>query len=593
MNNLYSFLKLFLILIVLASCSSSKQGLIPYGKNEKFGYKNIYGKVVVKPKFKGVGWGNLNDYKEAMGSNGKWGIINREGKFVVKPLYDEISAYSLYFKKLIEVKSNGKCGFINLGGEVIIPLIYDDAWSFQNGLAKVKLNEKWGYIDTIGHIEIPIEYDDFHYHWSEGMVGAKKDGKWGFLDRNNQMRIPFDYYDVSPFSEGLANAALSYGQWGYIDSTNTPIIPFEYEGYGGDNSDFNHGIAAVTLNNRSGYINKKGEVVVPLIYTYIHEFCKGYAYVVAEPLQSDNCDNEYINGYIDSVGNQYVLRNKGYGYYKEGDWSVTEAPKEIPDYSHLLDENIDNPEYIKYHQTIYYEEPSDSLPNPFLSYLSDTSSMALDTSPYFEKNYSFYSPIDYVYSELYYELLYKEPEQFITQKSWTLEKLLSLSLNALTNEPQSYPDLCNLNQICIGYGMLLSCGNYTSDFAAPEEGYKKFKKETIYKIISTENLRNITWNWISPFIQKAFNTMNPIVKKTYKEIALYLKNYINNYNIAKVKAHLKNNERQFAYKNPDGVEDPNRKLSAFIDRLIIVHKVLKLEDAKRWINKIADEVAEW
>ena len=61
----------------------------------------------------------------------------------------------------------------------------------------------------------------------------------------------------------------------------------------------------------------------------------------------------------------------------------------------------------------------------------------------------------------------------------------------------------------------------------------------------------------------------------------------------KVKAYLQRDESRFAHYDSDGKYNPYRKLFAFIDRLIIVHQVITVDDAKRWINKMADEVLTW
>lgn len=66
------------------------------------------------------------------------------------------------------------------------------------------------------------------------------------------------------------------GKWGFRNPLNgivaiTPIYDSA--------SDFSEGLAAVELEGNWGYINKTGEVVVPLIYNYAEDFDNGHATV--------------------------------------------------------------------------------------------------------------------------------------------------------------------------------------------------------------------------------------------------------------------------------------------------------------------------
>lgn len=503
------------LLIVLTSCSK-KIGVTPFKKGNKYGFKSLNGKILIKPEYDGVGWSFERGFAKVQ-VDGKWGIINKKGKQITEIKYDHISHFSK--DGIASANLNGRIGFIDKRGKEIIPFTYEFAWGFKNGIARVKKDNLWGYIDTKGDIVIPIEYEEFDYKWSEGLLGASKNNKWGFIDISNQIIIPFDYYKVGTFSEGLALAAESFDKRGYIDLNNNIIIPFIYE-HKSDN--FNNGIAIVSLNGKFGYINKKAEIIIQIKYNYIKQFCKGYAFVKIDKGESvfGNKHKTLLYGYIDSIGNEYLY---DFPEFRNYNWQITSAPKEIPDSSHLLK-----------------------------SWRNSQS------------------------------------------RPWTIEKLLAHGLDAFRIEPITYPDLCKLNQICISYGLMLGSGNFKGDFINPDiKAWNSFKKNTIYKIISSEPLRLITWNWIAPFYKKSFQSLNPFAQNAYKDIAVYLKNYINSYDKRKVRVHLRNDERKFAYYDLNGNIDTNRKLSAFLDRLIIIHKVISVEEAKTWINKIAEEVETW
>ncbi len=180
------------------------------------------------------------------------------------------------------------------------------------------------------------------------------------------------------------------------------------------------------------------------------------------------------------------------------------------------------------------------------------------------------------------------------KKKWTLENILNEGLNALRQEPYTYPDLNKIKEISISYGLMIGAGNFSGKFIYSNfDNWNVFKEKTLYKIISTESLRQLTWNWAKPYYKQSFKTMHPFHKQAYKEIASYIKEYINTYDLKKTYTYLKKDEKEFAHYDSDGKYNPYRKLCAFVDRLILVHKVISVEDAKVWINKIADEVLTW
>lgn len=119
---------------------------------------------------------------------------------------------------------------------------------------------------------------------------------YGFSDQNNNIIIPAIYNEVSSFSEGLAAVKLNE-KWGYINEKGEEVIPFIYDGVipaGGyinnddtevrfykhsSNSNFFDGLAIVRLNNKLGCIDKTGAIIAPIKYDYFSSFTEGLAIV--------------------------------------------------------------------------------------------------------------------------------------------------------------------------------------------------------------------------------------------------------------------------------------------------------------------------
>jgi hypothetical protein len=559
-----SSLHLMIALLLLLPGPLISQTLKAYKEGGKYGFKTLYGKVVVKPEFDGTGWAFSQGLISVQKGN-KWGVMNSRGELVAEIRYDEVGWYT--GEGLALAKLNGLCGFIDTSGNIVIPLQFQESWGFMEGMARVKKNGKWGFIDSTGKVIIPLEYDDFEFpQRSEVVFGACKDRKWGFINRDNKVIIPFEYDKVGSFSEGLALASESFMKWGYIDINNRRVIPFKYDYPGscdGGGSDFRNGIAQVSYKDRSGYVNKRGKTVIPFKYSCLGAFYNGYA-------SAQTSNGEYYSsdkyrtlkyGYIDSLGNEYLEDHQD---FSDHDWKVGPAPKEIPDLSAILKTFQSNQR--EFLPQMYYDSFS-------IDSTGKESSFSVDTV--WIRNSGYVAP---------------EPD---TVRKWTLEKILNLSLSSFRQEPKSYPAYKSIKEVSIAYGILMG-GDFGGRFMHPDpESWEIFKKETAHKVISDEKLRNLTWCWAGPYYHQSFNTLHSFHKQAYRDIAVYLKKYINSYDIEKVKAHLEKNEAKFAYFDTDGKYDPCRKLSSFIDRLIVVHNVLTVEDAKIWVNRIGDEVLSW
>lgn len=556
---------LFSFLHFLPGCKTPEH-LEGFRENGLWGFKDkSTGRVVVPPIYT-----SYSDPKNpacliVKGENA-WGAINSKGDTVIPFVYDYL--YTSYYN-LICATRNKKSGYIDLKGREVIPVVYDNTVWFSSPVTEAKLNGKSGMINIKNETIIPFEYQDIHTQFTNGLAGARKNNKWGFIDSTNRVVIPFSYGEVDAFHEGLALVQGSNGKYGFINLKNDTVIPFIYEwprSCSWETAAFHDGIAHVIKDGKSGYINTKGEVVIPLKYHCVKKFCDGFA-----PATISNGENRYNSslrieqfGYIDRNGNEFLIPYTPYHNY---DWQVEKAPAIFPDFTDSLGFYVPKPPV-----------------NFFPSVMDGV----------YVREFPDQGKIDTARTDTAKTKVVPEKPEPPPQKLWTLEKMLNHSVNAFMDEPRSYPELCNLKEISVSYGLLIGGGNYSEDFVYHNRsGWDYFRKETIYKIIGSENMREAAWKWIAPYYKKAMQQMHPFHKQTYKDIAVYMKNYMNNYNRRQTENYLKRDEARFAHYDRNGNYDPYRKLSAFVDRLIIMHKVIDEKDACIWINRIADEVATW
>ena len=92
------------------------------------------------------------------------------------------------------------------------------------------------------------------------------------------MRLRIDWrskYDfVGNFNEGFAPVELD-DKHGFVNAKGEEIVPLKYDNV----RDFHDGLAQVNLNHHWGFINTKGEEVVPLKYDDAWLFFNGYVKV--------------------------------------------------------------------------------------------------------------------------------------------------------------------------------------------------------------------------------------------------------------------------------------------------------------------------
>jgi hypothetical protein len=211
------------------------------------------------------------EFKKA--ENGKYALYSVEGKQLTEPIYNNGSCYD----GICRVNKNEYIGFIDYNGTEIIPFKYSKAYVPSEGLIAVSNGIEWGFIDRKGLLKIPFKYSSAS-NFSGGLceISIKKDNqyKYGFINRKGEIAIEPKYNSVNSFSEGFASVQLN-NKWAFIDNKGKLITSFKYFQVG----EFEKGIASVSKDcfievpndcalghSTKGFINSKGEEIVPVIF---------------------------------------------------------------------------------------------------------------------------------------------------------------------------------------------------------------------------------------------------------------------------------------------------------------------------------------
>lgn len=205
---------------------------------------------------------NVWDYKEgliAASKDDKYGFFDSTGKMVIPCMYNGPAQFS---DGVADVKKDGKLGFIDKTGKELFPFRkYDYVGGFVNGLSSFRIikggKELYGFVDKSGNEVIPAAYDDLQISWFEnGYAIVKKNGKYGTVNRQNVMVIPFEYEKLNDFNNGITTAKKG-GKWGIIDTANKELVAFtmDYETV----YEFSSGYAYTEKKGVKGYIDTKGK----------------------------------------------------------------------------------------------------------------------------------------------------------------------------------------------------------------------------------------------------------------------------------------------------------------------------------------------
>ena len=239
-------------------------------------------------------------------------LLNKSNAYNLKYLSKNLDKYDDFKDEFHEgfaaVQRHGKWGFINMDGIETIPCLYEDCQGFYEGLSAAKKNEKWGFIDKENRVAIPYIYDYVPYPFSnEGFAVIEKDGKEDLIDKKGNSLLSYAYDYVDNFGNGLAqvtkNDKNGYNMCGYVDKKGELVIPLIYGCAGRFLNEFaTVGKWERTLfikhgHIKKGLIDKKGNEVVPLIYDEVWEYGPDGIYLV---------ERNGKRGFVDRNGREII-----------------------------------------------------------------------------------------------------------------------------------------------------------------------------------------------------------------------------------------------------------------------------------------------
>lgn len=247
----------------------------------------------------------------------RWCYMDLSGEIKIVTDADQLRNFSdsmamaIYYVKEGEI--DRKYAFLNYSGEMITEPVFIGATDFVNGLAFVVEKDKRGYINKKGEYVLELDERKFAYPFFEGLsqISDSEKFQFGYIDTNGRIVIPFEYDEAQMFSEGLAAVNID-GKFGFINRKNEMLIKPKWEFA----MDFQGGVCFVGVPHQGyqplwGLINNAGTLLVNFQYLEVKQFNEGIA-VVRDSLGYwfiDNMANRIIEhpySYADTFVNGYA-----------------------------------------------------------------------------------------------------------------------------------------------------------------------------------------------------------------------------------------------------------------------------------------------
>jgi hypothetical protein len=224
----------------------------------QFGYTST-GTLLFKRKYEGHKTSSFQ-HRIAFKEGGLWGFYDSLGNVALQPQFDEFDVITPYF---IKVKLKNKYGIVNAEGGYKIPIKYTliELEYRELGAGIVKNESYYGLISGYG-----VELTELKYGFI-GLLDVSLDVQQRLIDQNDQLEKAIRP-DAKPLLKSN-NPEQKQRIWELLK-----------ENYSSNYKPISEGLVPVLLDNKWGYLNKSGAVVIPFEFDLVTNFQNGRAEVL-------------------------------------------------------------------------------------------------------------------------------------------------------------------------------------------------------------------------------------------------------------------------------------------------------------------------
>lgn len=266
----------------------------------KWGYLNRSGDLAIHLSFD-----HGSQFREGLAVvdlKGKKGFISTDGTLRIPARYGPETQTFFEGLALVQV-APGRCGYINKDNDFIVDPIYDWGGCFSEGITFVRIADRYGYIDKNGAVIVEPQYECAS-DYSCGFASVYDGEEWHYLDRNGS-QVANLIGGSGDFHEGVATIWVDDANALLLTSAQTirlPNLQWVSEYCANERIEIRHG-------ERYGYVDKRGQVVIPARFDEASTFSDGFAAVRVKSKW----------GYIDVAGNMVIQPQfDEASFFKEG-----------------------------------------------------------------------------------------------------------------------------------------------------------------------------------------------------------------------------------------------------------------------------------
>lgn len=221
-----------------------KEGVAGFEKNDKYGYLDTKGNIVIPAKYEYTGW-NFEKGLTLVTQDEKQLIIDKKGKVkhvfsnsydVMKPLW-EYSTFVVKKYHNIEFNLEGYYGVVDITGKQLVPISYDMccivndkyfAMSKEESLCDI-YDRSGSLVASFHLMKDVIDYDEEVGTYSCDHFVVMKDSLWGIADSNFKIVLPCRYNDLTYLGHGIAKVVNPDESASVIDLTGKVLVEGPYQ----------------------------------------------------------------------------------------------------------------------------------------------------------------------------------------------------------------------------------------------------------------------------------------------------------------------------------------------------------------------------
>lgn len=256
------------------------EGLCPVIEEERLGYTDLTGNKIISGRYDKVGY-----FSEGLApvtdSDGSAYFIDAKGnkKHVVMNV-ENVRELSLIYEDMFALYNGQSWGYYDMKHKYLFGE-YEAASSIGSGIAAVKENGIWYLVDKSGKKISDTGYDNViadekNVVYRNERIFVQKNNSCYMIDGSGRQISENTFEDADMFRDGTYAAVQVDGKWGFIDKKGEMVIEPQYE----EARSFANGFAAVKYDDMWGFIDEKGNPVIEAQFAGAKDFnSNGCAYV--------------------------------------------------------------------------------------------------------------------------------------------------------------------------------------------------------------------------------------------------------------------------------------------------------------------------